>query len=104
MEHSLQSGQDWDFIQVPGGGERPASEAVRVDGRKEREDPGSCSGREYGLSGSGVGWEEDLSGMNWDMSSDIESVDNSFLPLEKRPSLKSSYDTKKGGSMNYVYA
>ena len=55
----------------------------------------ACSGREYGLSGSGVGWEEDLSGMNWDMSSDIESVDNSFLPLEKLPSLKSSYDTKK---------
>ena len=41
MEPSLQSGQDWDFIRIPGGGERPVSEAVRVDGRREREGLGS---------------------------------------------------------------
>ena len=97
----MQSGQDWDFIQVPGGGERPVSEAVRVDGRKERKGPGSLlrkrtwAVRVWGGLGRGPG-------VNWDMSSDTESVDNSFLPMEKHPALKSSYNTDKRGSMSYV--
>lgn len=58
MERTLQSGQDWDFIQVPGRRE-PVSEAVRVDARKERKGPGVPPQEENMGCQVWVGWEED---------------------------------------------
>lgn len=90
-------GKNWDFIQVLG--EREASERGS-EGGCEKGKKGSRvppQGEETWAVGSWGGLGRGP-GVNWDMSSDAESVDNSFLPLEKHPALKSSYNTDKRGA------